>query len=276
MAEWSTSWSHGGQLQLIDTSQTGDWLAVTASGSTNTKGSYAVASSSTPVASTGGILVSFTGVTANADTLFDIAVGANGAEQVIAENLLWDAALRCTIWMYLPINVPASSRVAARCQSTTASHSCRVGIHLINQGPWAMPMVGSKVVALGAATADSGGTALDAGGTANTFGSWAALSTSTPNDIIAYRVLCGLGTNTVPASCGFGLQLGIGGAGSEVVMSGPIKFPCAGTGDVVGPTNPFWIPCQIPAGQRLSGRVMSSTTDVTDRIIDVVVYGLVA
>lgn len=248
-----------------------DVTAVTASASTNTKGAYAAVVASTAV-DCDGFLVTFAGQTSNVRVLLDIAIGGAGSEDVIVDNLLWSANQNLVHTFYVPVSLPAGTRIAARCQSSTGSVVTAVSVVLV-KGGWRTPPSASAVITWGANTADSGGTALDAGAAANTFGTVVELAASTAADVFAVALQTAANANTTPKAGSFLVEILVGGAGSEVPVAA-IGFRAAGVADSYGPGPDFWFPCAIPAGSRVSARVMSTVTDATDRVLDVVVFGM--
>jgi hypothetical protein len=68
--------------------------------------------------------------------LVDIAVGAAASEQVILPNILVSVGSGSALpndLVYLPMAVKAGQRIAARCQSATASAAMTVGVYLVGQ-----------------------------------------------------------------------------------------------------------------------------------------------
>lgn len=108
-------------------------------GTANTKGSYVQMAASTAFASKWAIL-SFTAdspSTLGWNWLIDVAVGASSSEQIVVPNL-WvpSAGLAgglCIARVFMPLAIPAGTRVAMRCQSdtnTTGSRQLLATIHL--------------------------------------------------------------------------------------------------------------------------------------------------
>lgn len=108
----------------VDTS-TSTTTAVTASGSINTKGSYAQLT-----ASCNEIRWAVLQLRPNSNNyyLIDIAVGGAGSEQVIVPNLHVRGASGRSFPIGFPLSVPAGSRISARCQCNTASQSVQVAL----------------------------------------------------------------------------------------------------------------------------------------------------
>jgi hypothetical protein len=109
---------------------------ITASSSTNTKGSYTQLIASTTRDYT-SIYVYFDSLDANATNasfMTDIAIGAGGSEKVVIPNILSRvgsptiAFFPCLTGPW-PIQIPAGTRVAARTQCTTASGKMGVTLY---------------------------------------------------------------------------------------------------------------------------------------------------
>jgi hypothetical protein len=246
---------------------------VTPSGSSNTKGSWAELSAATGQDADGFMLFIHPGDVGIADFLVDIGIGAAASEVVILPDFLFTSggADSGAARVFIPIPIPAGSRVAARCQSTdTAAASVRVGVALINGG-LAKTLRRSVATTYGADTSDSGGTAVDPGASTNTKGSWAQLAAALTFGFDQCVVCFGQRNNAANASQNQLFDLGLGAAASEVVLIGDLYYRVQASEDI----NPkaTWLPVGAKAGQRLSARAQSSSNDATDRVVDVVVIG---
>lgn len=242
------------------------------SGSANTKGSWVELVASTAF-DADQLLITLGQSNAICSGLVDVAIGASGSEQIIVANILCAGSPRMATSFHLPLGVPAGSRIAARVADTDGAQAFQVRVNLIRAGLWANPSSGS-IVTLGANTADSGGVAVDPGSTINTYGSWSQVTASTSDYIAALAVRIGGADNAAPAdsALGFYLDIGVGGAGSEVAIYEGLPFGSQSAGWYGG--NPaVWFPAGIPAGSRLAARARSNVTDATDRLFDVVLYG---
>jgi len=102
-------------------------VTLTPNASANTMGSYAqlVASSSVDYM---GIMAAFDyqgGAFATQNWLVDIAIGAGGSEVVVVPQLFTGGgganAFGCPVMPFIPLSIPAGTRIAARCQSSAAS-----------------------------------------------------------------------------------------------------------------------------------------------------------
>lgn len=246
---------------------------VGASASTNTKGAWVELVAATAFdADALQVIMAIPDVTTG--HLLDIAIGGSGSEVVIVSNLLVSSVGRSSTTFTFPILLPAGTRIAARCQSQTSSSMLRVR-GLLMRGGFLLPAAGGTIETIGAATADSGGTALDAGAAANTYGAWSQMTATTARDIDALQFRLGNAGNSAPSAstCNFYLQVGFGGAGSEIPVLDGYSFATMTTGDM-GRSPDVWYPVSIPAGSRVAARIRSDITDATDRIVDLVLYAM--
>lgn len=246
--------------------------ALTAPGSNNTKGAYAQLVAASAFAASGLIVTIGHGNVIH-DSLVDIAVGAASSEVVVAANLLCSTREKSSSIYMLPIPIPAGSRISARYQtSNISSTAIYANVTLIAQ-PFLPGSPLGRLTAYGVTTADSGGTAVDPGGTANTKGSYSQITSSTTNRIRALLIGLGVAANaTVTAAEGL-LDIAVGAAASEQIVI-PDLWIRYSDQEHMSPQvyGPFLV--NIPAGTRLAARAQCSITDATDRLFDVVVYGL--
>ncbi|GAA0969760.1 hypothetical protein GCM10009555_017480 [Acrocarpospora macrocephala] len=252
-------------------------VAVTAGGSTNTKGSWVELIAATAHKAVGLIVNAGRGHTATADFLVDIGVGASSSETVIIPNLKCDNGSNNLGpgQILIPIGIPAGTRIAARCQATSASAVTRLQVILL-YGSWlGQPPLG-RVTAYGVATADSGGVSVDPGLAANTKGSWSQITASTTNPMRSMLVSIGQQANSGRSvNTDWLLDIAIGAGGSELIVIADLHAEVSTSDDAVEPRYIGPIPCNIPAGTRLAARSQASNiTDPTDKLFDVIIYGL--
>lgn len=250
--------------------------SVTASATANTKGSYAQLIASTAFGAN-GILIMLDDQAALIDYLIDIAIGGAGSEQIIASNLLASGAtgtIAYGINYFLPIEIPAGSRLSARCQSGSAvANVVRVSAMLFGQGMNA-PSGLSRVDAYGAATADSGGVSIDPGAVAHTKGAYSQIVASTNAQTQYVTIAIGNQQNTARTSASWLVDVAIGGAGSEQIILPNLTLNCSSSPDVVAPQCYGPLPLSIPAGTRIAARAQSDLVTATVRLFDMVVYGI--
>lgn len=246
----------------------------TAHASAHTKGSWTTAIASTADDYDALFVILNTGTSGTTRGFIDIAVGGAGSEVVIASNLAIANLARLCVPFMLPVAIPAGSRVAVRGQNSTGGTAIAVyftGVRgsLLGQPP------GGVVSVLGVTTATTAVTTIDPGAVGSTYGSWVQLSASTPRDISAVLpVVTNLG-NSAPQSVSpwFALDIGVGGAGSEVAVIAGYRFGSGSTG-LFGPLPAWWVPVSIPAGSRVAARALSGVTDATDRLFGLALYTL--
>lgn len=249
---------------------------ITASGSTNTKGSYTQLIASTGFDSVGLIVFAVPGSANNAGYLIDIAIGGAGSEQVIIPDYhiehASNNAQRGDI-AYYPLHIPAGTRIAARVACQTASATCFVMILLL-AGGFMQPSPVQDVEVYGSASGDSGGTSIDPGGTSNTKGSWVQLTASTGIDLAGLILFLGNGNNTVRTAASWLIDIGIGAGGSEQVIVPNLNAGASAGEDLVRPNAFPFIPMRIPAGTRLAVRAACNINDATDRLFDAIIHGI--
>lgn len=245
---------------------------ITASGSTHTKGSWTELIASTG-AHAGWIYITMGDESAE-EYLVDIGIGGSGSEVVLIPNLA--DAVRTAYGQYaymFPVDIPAGSRLSARCQCLTGSATIKVAALIASSGFLPSAPLGI-VTDLGANTADSGGTSVDCGGSANTKGAYSQLVASTTYPISFLSFSLGNGSNTGRTSAGFLIDVAVGGAGSEQIVIPNIYAWADGPRNQMLPhTTPLY-PVAIPAGSRIAVRAQTTTTDATDRLFDITGYGV--
>lgn len=248
---------------------------VTANGSNNVKGNYAELIAATAFEAS-FILIMLDDQVAAVDYLIDIAVGAGGSEVIIASNLLATGGTGSIVYgahYMIPIKIPAGSRLAARCQCSTGSSAIRVSALLFGGG-FLAPETLSLVTTYGDNTADSGGVSVDPGGTINTKGAYSQITASTTYQIRWLIIAIGNQLNNVRTSQSWLIDIAVGAAASEVVLLPNITLNCSTSPDIITPQTICMIPIKIPAGTRLSVRAQSDGNDATDRLFDVILYGV--
>lgn len=209
------------------------------------------------------------------NNLWDIGVGANPNEKVVVSNLLFNGRGGSENYghLLLPIHLTKGQRLVARKQSATNN-----GVGYIIAQPMGPTFASGdrfqRCTTYGANTADSGGADLDPGGSANTKGTWQQIVASTTNPMRALAV--GLGTRgnaVIGVLTRWLIDIGIGANPNEKVLIPNIGY-IAGTSEVYGPPlcGPFFV--SVPAGTRISARAQCTNTDATDRLLDIIVYGM--
>jgi hypothetical protein len=250
-------------------------IAIANPGALNTKGAYTQLIASTTVTTT-ALAISAICIDNNNDYLIDIATGGAGAESVILSNLPGHQTStnnNALTYGVLPISIASGTRVAARYQAGSITGDDV----LLNAYFLGKDTVGfdecTSAVTYGADTSDSGGVQVDPGGAANTKGSYSEISASTSANIKWIMVGVGNRANTARSSCSWYVDIATGAAASESVVVPNLQF----RGDVVShcihPQWSFPIPIVIASGTRIAARAQCTTTDATDRLLDIIVVG---
>jgi hypothetical protein len=274
MADWPLLFD-GQRWEDLTTGAAG--FTVTSHASANTKGTYVeLTASSTNDASLIYVELVPLGAT-SADYLFDVAVGAAASEQVILENLIacrvTAATGRLGAHYMFPVSIPAGTRVAARCQDTTGGQGTRVSALLMSQSFLPSRPLGI-VTTYGANTADSGGTQVDPGGTANTYGAFSEITSSTTRPTRMLYVGFGNQVNAARTNCSWRVDLAVGAGGSEQDIIESILVSGDAPSDSLSPMCAGPFPVSIPSGTRIAANARCDTNDATDRLLDVVLYGV--
>ena len=244
-----------------------------APGGVNTKGNYAELISNTPFDAHGLILHVTGPVSAANRALTDIATAPQGGTQtVIIHNLHTDGIFANIISSFhFPISIPAQTQISARVQNSGGAAHVRLAGHLYSCGLADLSPFG-KVVTYGASTSDSGGTEIDPGGTAGVKGSWVQITSSTTSPIVKMVIAIGGDSNSARVNTSWLFDLGIGSAGSEQVVQNNIPLVFNDAHILPRVIGPFSI--SIPAATRIAVRAQCTNADATDRLFDVVLYGI--
>ena len=241
-----------------------------APGGVNTKGNYAELMLSSPFDAHGLLLhVNAPGVTAKA--LFDISMGPPGSEQIFINNLHTDGvSANVATSFHFPINIPALTRIAARIQSSNAA-SFRLAGHLYSGGFADISPFG-KITTYGANTSDSGGTPIDPGASAGMKGAWIEVVGSTTSPITKLIIAIGQDANGVRNDTSWLFDVGVGSSGNESILIQNI--PLVYDDGHIHPKSIGPISISIPAATRIAVRAQCTNTDATDRLFDIVFYGI--
>lgn len=252
-------------------------VAVTASGTANTKGSWAEVLASNDY-DTDWLVLGLNAIAVGAGGsryyLVDIGVGPAGSENVLIANMhfnIYDDGSRVSsegTWLF-PLRLAAGARLAARSQSSPASSAIYVTANPIAHGI-AAPGGYARCENVGADTASSRGVSLDAGAVANTDSAWTEMIAATA---FPYRWMT-LAGSYAPATVTrpyWLIDLAVGAIGSEVAFLNDLAFSGSYGMGVMGGLS---IPVAIAAGQRISARARSNNTNATERVLSLVAQGV--
>jgi hypothetical protein len=254
----------------------------TASATPHTKGAWTQAEAAIPDGVKGlhCVFYSTAAAAANSATLLDIGIGAASSEVVVVADLNVGYKInpsQASWYQYIPLRLPNGVRLATRCQSATASKvpSIHFGWEL-DEGILPCRSFGA-VDTMGADTATSRGVVLTPNATINTPGAWTQVIASTARAYHALGAMVGGAGETVLVAQTWMMDIGIGGAGSEVVLIPNIPLRNLSTAEEMGqykmPGMEWLCDVNVPAGSRLSARVNSGVTGAANTRSDVVLYG---
>jgi hypothetical protein len=189
------------------------------------------------------------------DLAFDIAIGASGSEVIVASDFCMRSETAYTVTgirIEMPLSLPKGERLCIRAHAST-SYAVRAMIvprygqcfatgnlqHCETYGSGA----GVNVIRVYSATGSKG--------------SWTELAASTTRQHFALGVsICGL-ASTAPSTNYFMADVGVGAAGSEVVILKDLPFEQHATTDMCLPSSYGAMPVQVPKGERLSIRLQA-------------------
>ncbi|MDO8706432.1 MAG: hypothetical protein Q7J84_15945 [Sulfuricaulis sp.] len=239
----------------------------------NTKGSWTQLIASTAFDAQGFILqLNSETSTGNKAFLIDIGIGAAASEQVILANFHeWQYSAfgeHVSLQAYVPLAIPAGSRIAVRQQDSSGSSARNISVQLLagrlqNYG---------RAYTYGATTASSNGTAVDPGATANTDGAWAQMTASC-DELRGFFICFGVGVSTTKADSRYLVNVGVGGAGSEQVIVPDIALTGIADGTLLLPAVTLFYPMVVTAGSRIALQAQSTDNAAGTRIIHAVLYG---
>jgi hypothetical protein len=192
----------------------------------------------------------------NTQMLFDVGVGASGAEQAIISNVAMGGNLSFSSWRF-PIVIGQGSRVALRTRSAVASKAVTMGVYLMGGG--AGMDAGRRATTYGAVTTGSRGTILTAPSLTNTEAAWTVIDAATANPM-RWLVIGLAAPNTATATAANGLlDIGYGTSGQEAAVVADISFAVTAS-ETIDNTYTLTFPVSIPSGSRLVARYRASAT----------------
>ena len=248
-----------------------DGIVLTASGSTNTKGSYTQLIAATTSDACAAVVTLNLILEAAATSSVDIAVGASGSEHIIIPDLICplggDTILNTSSIM-LPVNIPAGSRIAARTQCSTASKTVGISMQLFDGAIYGHEGAGG-VDAIGFSSAATVGTAVVAGSQAKS--AYVQLTAATARDYRGIFIATDAqSSNSNGTSRRTFYDIAIGASGSEQIII-PDWSNMTWAGLCVGYFSPFF-EIEIPAGTRIA--VAAGDTQSGTATTGVTVYGV--
>lgn len=251
-------------------------------GISNAKGSYASVIDSTAF-DYAGIILHIGQNNVSARFAVDIAIGAAAAEQIVLPDYLFPDNTGGTARLVrLPMAIPAGTKISAAAQSSATSGSPVIRVGGVGIGPnprLPSPQV-ARAIAYGYSSAATAGTTVDPGGTAHTKGVWTEITASTTANhhglLIApttYNNGGAVSGITLTANTQWLIDIGVGGSGSEVAIASNLDYHVLSSRYTMQQPSEVMIP--IPSGTRLSVRCQCNVNTASERLVDIVLYGLV-
>lgn len=199
--------------------------------------------------------------------IVNIYIGASGQEQLLVGGIHIGRGLSTGGSfknVYVPIIIPAGTRVTAKYQCDSASNAPNVYVSLtpLGQGFSSAPAL-TQWESWGADPSTSRGKLVTASATTHTLGNKTELIASSTID--AQHIIVQSNQNDAQESL---LTLYVGAAGSEVPLLGPImvagKTDSSASAEVSRMFGTvFSLPLSIPAGSRISAALQSNTANAT-------------
>lgn len=231
------------------------------SGAANTKGSWTELITSTAYTSYGLFYTDRSSKAQNSNNfggLIDVGIGGSGSESVIVPNLVTGFNQGGNSF-FLPILIPAGSRISARAQNASATQPNSGVITLQPSHVWP---VSGRATDYGSVTASSGGTAMPSGTlAANTKSAWQELVSSTTYPIrYVLPMIGGPNASSWSGSVGTSLvDIGVGASGSETVVVPNLSVSLSSSEIIFVGQSGAWL--DIPVGSRIAARWQTSQTN---------------
>ena len=233
------------------------------SNTAHVKGSWTELTSSLPRTCAGFWLNFVNNVAGDDQTMLDIGVGASGSEQVILANAyIKSNGADIGEYVYIPLTIPAGTRIAARCQTRQALSSSDPWCEIIFEAKGFLCDQGlSTSETFGATTSNTTGVVIDTGATPHVKGAWVQLTSGLARDARALVLCVAMDMDNSTLTTRWLIDIAVGASGSEQIILANILFSLDGSG--VGLMRPGFygpIPVEIKAGTRIAARGQATAT----------------
>lgn len=275
--QWKGGLALGNATAIGVVTATSTGTLITGSGSTFTKSAWAQLTAST-ASDLDWLLVSAESTTTGGTAFaIDVGIGGAGSETVILANLNYSDPVGGANNYFLPVSIPAGTRVAARMSSGNAGDTFRILLHGF-EDTYHSAGSGSAVDTYGFSTLTNLGTAVDPGATANTKGAYSQIVSSTTNDLAGFIVIIDAQDHTTGSvgTIQWLLDVAVGASGSEVIILPnlyQIGFAAAGGINLMIQQQTYY-PIPILAGTRIAIRAQCSVNTASDRLLGITIYGV--
>ena len=209
------------------------------------------------------------------DFLVDLGVGQSGLETpIIADMLLSGSRTNMPhLPFYVPLKLPAGSRLVTRCQASGPLRVARIE-RLYGLPPHPIRPAGvDQVVTLGADAGRSGGTAVDPGDRSGKRGAWVEFSPGLAIHTHAVVIMAGDRAGALPKGR-WTIDVGVGLPGQERTVFRDWLIRNGGASTGLRGQGLFAIPVDIPPRTRIVARCLSTRTETPERLIDVVLLAI--
>jgi hypothetical protein len=253
VSNWSLA--AGTRSEVLGNPGTGEGTTVT-TGVANTKGSYADLGTAT-FAYAGMVLM--VSSVSGARVRLDLAVDTGGGNQIVVEDLFMDftgGGIAAAVHVVLPIHVPSGATIRARAQSNGSGISLRamlIGYAMDTPGFSRVRQV-KPLNAWGGSAASATDPASFVALTGNTYTAWTEVTASAPDQCFGLLVALGNNGATARGNTRIVVDIGVGGAGSEVLI-GTIMVGQTANGP--GAMSAM-MPVHVAAGSRVAFRLVTS------------------
>lgn len=200
----------------------------------------------------------------------DIGIGSAGNEFVILDRLLLSgkpSVQRSHYKVSIPICIPKGARISFRFNVGQSARSLTIA-GVLYTGQFKTQQQLSDSISYGFNGND--GVDVDPGSTINTKGAWSEIDPSISSSINGFYLCAGDSNNNSHLSANFLLDVGIGGAGNEVIIAENIPTRSE-TVEVV--KAPVFVDALIATGERVVVRAQCTINEATDRIISASITG---
>jgi hypothetical protein len=212
----------------------------------------------------------------NTGTLLDVGFGAAASEVVKIADVQMGWRGNEAAPLVFPIAIPAGTRIAYRLQGAQASKSfsCNCTLYDFNETPGGILLpANGPIETIGTTAASSKGTSISLGNLSK--GSWVQLVASSAFRYVGGVISIGGDADTTLNAHFAALDIGVGGAGSEVVVVDDLNLELSSTefiyNEEPSERSTFMLRNAIPAGTRIAVRGLATgsgdTVDVSLHMI---------
>jgi len=195
---------------------------------------------------------------------------------VIQRDSLSSETGNCAVY-FLPLSIPAGTRIAANCQATGVSVALLVSVALFDDA-FGSAVGGGAVDTIGFTSASTSGVVIDPGATWNTKGAYSEITSSLTHDLAGFII--GFDGSGVSGSVSlrWTFDVAVGALGSEMIVLP--DFQIYGRGVASGSSKPIFpactpfMPIQIPAGSRVAIRAQCDSQTAAPRVFGATFYGV--